>query len=160
MHSDYIMRMIEQFAHALASIIRSRKAGNQEQAIRHIESASQKFLNTDLSFFLQCNSKQLLEHFQDASGQLDTDRSIVCAELLAELSLICQDQQINNAVNHLNMLSLNLYANAIPLDKQFQSQRYKDKAAELIDKMHDGDLSDDVRINIRYYQKFLAKKDK
>lgn len=160
MQNDYIMRMIEQFVQTIASIIRSRKAGYTEQALAQIQSGSQRFLNEDISSLLKYTPNQLVEHFKDNSRFLDTERSIICADLLHELAWICKEKQSLNASLHLMAMSLNLYISVIPIDKQFQTQEYIRKADDLIKEIkeiHKKQFSEEIQANLNLYQNFLRE---
>lgn len=158
MQRDYIMRMIEQFVLALASIIRSRKAGNYDQALEQIQLVSKKFLNTEMSSLLKYTPSQLLDYFKEGSSHLDTERGIVCADLLYELVLICKEQQSLDVSLRLKIMCLNLYISIIPTDKQFQIQEYIEKADRLIQEIDEQILPKDVQTNVDQYQKFLSEK--
>lgn len=60
MNSD-IIRIIEQFIQAIVAIVSARRAGNYEEAFHQIQNASQRYLNTNISLFLNKTPEQLLE---------------------------------------------------------------------------------------------------
>lgn len=155
MESDYIMRMIKQFVEALASIIRSRKTGRYEQALEQIQLASLKFLNTDISFFFQYNPEQLLEHFNKNSSFIDTENGIVCADLIYELAMICEEKGMHNETLHLKTMSLHLYVFCIPKDTQFQDKTYIQKANSLLKHINVQSFSKKMLENVHEYQNFL-----
>lgn len=156
MQSDYILRMIEQFVQALASIIRSRIVGNYDQAIEQIQMASHRYLSTDISSFIHYAPNQLLDHFRNDSQRLDTEHAIVCADLLGELALICEKKAILDVSLRLNILSLNLYLSVIPMDKQFQTKEYMEKTTGLIDKLDEQNIPEEVLDNLDQYHRYLA----
>lgn len=143
MQKDYIMRMIEQFIQALASIILSRKGGNYEQALEQIQYASLKFLNSDITSFLAFTPEELVRHFDG-----DNEKSIFCAGLLYELALLCKEEKAE--ADQLKMMALNLYLAAIPRDTQFQTPLYRDKVAALLKELPP--LPKSIQHN---YQKYL-----
>lgn len=157
---DYILRLIEQFAQILAAIIQSRKVGKHEQALEQLQASSQFYLNTDISIFLQYTPDQIVNHFRKDSRLLDTERSIICADLLLELGLICEDQNLDAESQakslHLKTMSLMLYITAIPLDKDFQNTEYLQKARSLIEELETHSLSKEMINNISRYRAFLA----
>ena len=159
MHSDYIMRMIEQFVQALATIVLNRKQKKYDQAIEQIQLASKKFLHSDIITLLQYDSKKLVDQFKDTSGRLNTEQCIVCAELFYEFALISNETQRPDVGQHLQMLSLHLYSLAIPLDKQFQVPKYLQKANSLLLENITTNFPEDVQSNISHYKKFLEKMD-
>lgn len=132
MQKDYIMRMIEQFTQALVSIIQYRKAGKYEQAVEQLQQASLTFLNKDLSFFLQLSPDQIIDYFKGDSSDLDTESSIICADLLDELAAIAKEKNHPDEALNLQKASLNLYINSLLIDSQFQTPSYREKIDSLI----------------------------
>ena len=116
MTKDYVLRMIEAFVLTLASIARTRKAGQYDQALEQLQQTSQKYLQTDILKFLEYTPDELLNHFKDGSNRLDTERSFYCAELLYELAMICEEKDNAEGAFRLKRMSLNLYATAIILN--------------------------------------------
>lgn len=126
MQKDYIMRMYEQFAFALASIISLRKSEQYHQALEEMRLCSQGFLNCDLSFFLQCTPDRLIKHFQENNLELDIEKSIICGELIYELALMCQDRRCFEDSLKMKNLALGLFL-SIPSKNQLQNQDYLEK---------------------------------
>ena len=155
MNSDYIIRIIEQFIQAIVAIITARKAGNYEQAFHQIQNASQRYLNTDISVFLNMTPEQLLEHFKRGSKHLDTEQGIFCADLLYETALICESKQIEDSSVRLKILCLHLYLNVIPKDKEFQTVLYKEKVNEIIKGLEAETIPESVKESLLAYQKLL-----
>lgn len=158
MHRDYIMRMIEQFMQALVSIIRSRESGQYEQAFEELQKASHRFLSTDISTFLAYTPKQLVDHFKKET-YVETEEAIVCAELLNELAFLCEKQGNPEATLHLKTLALNLFTYTIPLDKQFQTQNYREKVTLLTQELKDHIIPNEVLHHLEQYQHFLQLKE-
>jgi hypothetical protein len=155
---DYIMRMIEQFVDSLASIIRTRIAGKYEQAFEEIQLASQCYLSTDISSLIHYTPQQLLDFFREDSSKLDTEKGIICADLLQELALISEEKDFLNVSLRLKILSLNLYLSIIPLDKQFQTEEYMGKITNLTDGLDEQLLPREVLLNLNQYYKFIRLK--
>lgn len=156
MQRDYIIRMIQQFIQALAAIIMARKAGKYEEAIEHIQTASQKYLETDISTFLTSEPKQILDRFKTEANQIDPEKCIICGDLLNEMALISEEKKYVEAAVRLKILSLYLYVNAILEEKQFQVPQYIDKANALIEELMMQPIPDDVIEKVRSYKKFFT----
>lgn len=156
---DYILRLIEQFFDTMAKIIHSRLNGNSEKAWEQIQAGSQKYLNSDITFFLQLTPSQLLAHFKNDTSELDAEKAIVCADLLLELFALCKegiDSKINETkLTQIKILALNLYANAIPIDDFFQRKGYTQKVESLIGELKSESLPEDVKLNLLKYQKSI-----
>jgi len=155
MNSDYIIRIIEQFIQAIVAIITARKAGNYEQAFHQIQNASQRYLNTDISVFLNKTPEQLLEYFGGGSKHFDTEQCIFCADLLYETALICEAKQIEDLSVHAKILCLYLYLNVIPKEKEFQTTSYKEKVNELIKELETKTVPESVKDSLIAYRKLL-----
>lgn len=96
-----------------------------------------------------------LEHFRDNSKHLDTEQCIFCADLLYETVLICESKKIEDLSVSSKMLSLHLYLNVIPIEKQFQITLYKERVNELIKELETKNIPESVRESILTYQKLL-----
>lgn len=155
MNSDYIIRIIEQFIQAIVAIVKARKAGNYEEAFHQIQNASQRYLNTDISAFLNKTPKQLLEHFKCGTKYFDTEQCIFCGDLLFETALICEAKQSEDLSLLAKILCLHLYMNAIPKDKQFQTQAYMEKVNGLIKDLEGKTIPESVKEVILIYRKAL-----
>lgn len=158
LNSDYILRIIEQFIQAIASIISSRKAGNYDEAFHQIQNASQRFLNTDISYFLKKTPEELLEHFRSNSKQLDTEQCIFCADLLFETAMIFESKKIEEFSLHSKILCLHLYLKVITKEKQFQTSSYFERVNALIKELEAQAISESVKKSISTYRKELNQK--
>lgn len=155
MNRDYIMRIIEQFVQALLMIIKARKAENYEEAFHRIKNASQRYLYTDIGAFLKMTPEQLWEHFKDGGKYSDLEQCIICAELLYETALILESRQYESLSLQSKILSLYLYLNVIPVEKQFQTQSYMDKVDELRVGFEGKVVPEIVTKSLLIYQGFL-----
>lgn len=160
MNSDYIIRIIEQFIQAIVAIVTARKAGNYEQAFRQIQNASQRYLKTDIKTLLNKTPDQLLEHFKVGSKYLDTEQCVICADLIYEIALICDSKQSEDVSIHSKMLCLNLYLNAVPKEKQFQTQAYIERVKDLIKDLEDKTLSKSMEASILAFQNLFSEQSK
>lgn len=153
--SDYIMKIIEQFVQAIIRIIKLRKSGHHKEAIAQIQTASRFFLRADLHTLIYCSPDKILDQFRDLSGEINTQKCVLCADLLYELALVNEASQINADPVHLKTLCLNLYCFAIPKEEQFQTETYFAKVTNLISQLEDHRLSESIMANLRGYQQFL-----
>jgi hypothetical protein len=158
MQKDYILRIIEQFVQALVSIMSSRKDGRYEEALGQIDTASRKYLNSEISFFLDLTPDQLVEYFKGNSSHIDTERGIICADLLYELALICEEKRSLNESLSLKIMSLNLYLTIIPEDVDFQVPDYEKKISEILKIINIHSLPKKIQEKILQYQKFSPTK--
>ncbi len=156
MQKDYILRIIEQFVQAIVSIIDLRKAGKSEEALEKIMKASQNYLGEDISFFLQFTPDSIVEYFKGNSKHLDAENCIICADLIHELALICDDNKNFQEGHYLKSLCLNLYATAITADSHFQNEEYFEKTNFLLNEIKGKPISEGMKVNIQKYKKAAA----
>lgn len=127
---DYIMRMIEQFMQALASIITLRKAGRHDDALEAIYRNSEKYLGEDISALITKSPSELLNHYRKG-GKLDTDRCLIAADLLNEIALISDAAQPKNASRRLKVSCLHLYCQALLAEPALRKPVYEEKIGAL-----------------------------
>ena len=157
MNEDYIMRMIEQFFRALSQIVRQRIAGDHEKAFDQIQIASRFYLETEFTELLKYTPEELLAHFTKKTDGFDTDKGIICGELLHEMALISKAKQSDDVALRLTMFSLFLYTTAIPKDKQLQKPRYFEKVSSLIQEIQGYKLPLVIQSNLQSYQEFMKR---
>ena len=90
MPNDYIMRIVQQFIQMLVSIIQKRKAGKHGEAIGEVQTASASlFKDRPVALLLLLSDpKQIPDLFGDSvTGEIDTERCVLAADLLHELAL-------------------------------------------------------------------------
>jgi len=130
MHRDYVMRLIEQIAQAIATIIALRKAGKHKEAIEQIKTTSRRYIREDLSLLLLQEPEKVVDHFKDATNTLDAERAILFADLLYELALIQEAEGAPEAALHIKQLCLSLYTASISADKKYAAP-YSEKVTLL-----------------------------
>lgn len=157
MTRDYILRIIEQFTQALLEIVRARKAKNYEQAFQLIQTSSQRYLFTDIDKFLTMTPDQLLKHFKQDKKNLDAEKCMMCAELLYETGLVCESNQRLDLSLLAKILSFHLYLNAIPHEKEFQTQAYFDRVNELSIYLQHERIPEAVTTSLLAYRKFFQE---
>jgi hypothetical protein len=81
MPQDYFLRMIEQIAQMLASILALRKAGRKSDAAEQIAAACQNNVGIPLEIVRRSSPETLLQ-LLEAGGALRHVRAVMLAELL------------------------------------------------------------------------------
>jgi hypothetical protein len=125
------MRIVEQFAKALASILTSRKAERYEEARKEIQTASRFYLKMDIEHLSLFNTDQLAAYFTDLNGKLEADLALFCADLLHETAYLADARGESAEALRLRKLSLHLYSLALQEDPKFQSPDLLEKARDL-----------------------------
>jgi hypothetical protein len=131
MPQDFILRLIQQVAQVLASILAFRKAGRMEEAQQAI--GEQCFSVTGVPFLLAKNStpEELLAMMDSGPVGLRCSRKIMMAELLL------QDAEIDEATGNLpaaqktEMLAASLIAASVDSLPADEAKVYREKLASL-----------------------------
>lgn len=135
MQQDYIIRIIEQFIQAIVSIMLKRKAGNHQEAIVQIQTASRYYLKTEIDTLLSYSPDKIADHFKDSANTLDSERCVICADLLFELALIFESQKQKEASIWIKTSCLHLYRTVITQGTQFQKPKYFERISALDDEL-------------------------
>ncbi len=105
---DYFMRMIEQFAQALATILSSRKKGNWREMEQNISAVCEKMLGVDYAMFRHIESEQLIELLR--SGEfIDSAKAYVLASLFYEQADALSRRREQERASALFLKSATLY---------------------------------------------------
>lgn len=131
MKYDYIMKMIEQFVQAIASIMLRRKEGDYVQALEQIKTASRYYLRQDFNTLLLYSGEQIATQFKDLNGNLDFERCILAADLIYEQALIHEAKKEQTAAIWLKSKCLYLYNTVVHQEEQFQTKEYFEKISNL-----------------------------
>lgn len=160
MHSDYILRLIEQFVAALIRITNARKFGNSSEALQLIQESSNRYLNKDLSILIASSPEQLEAFFSTqkatdgATGkQIDSDRCLICAELLFETAMLLNETEHTNVALRAKALSLHLYALALSTDKSLQVEKYQAKMTQILAEISEKELPEASKHILASYRK-------
>jgi hypothetical protein len=90
MPRDYLLRLVEQIAKMLASLIARRKAGEHEEAKRDLEALCLEHIGLSLDFVKRA-SPEALEQALASGGALQHTRAIALAELLIQDAEMCDE---------------------------------------------------------------------
>lgn len=141
---DYIMRMIEQFVQAIASVMLRRKAGEYHAARKEAQTALRYFLkiNTDLLFVY--DSSQILNFLKDFSDSIEPEKCVVTADLFYELALVEEAEKNLEMAIHLKKTALHLYVEGILASPKFQTKDYLLKTKTLLENLKNTSLSEEI----------------
>lgn len=154
MPRDYILRMIQQFIDALIGIVSARKAKKYEEAFVMVQTAGQRYLKMDVLAYLNMEPEDVLELFRE-DKHIMVDKCVFCADLLNELSLICREIKADEIAKRARALSLFLYLNTIPLDKDYQTDSYRNKIDELWKGLPEIDRPENIKHLITQHKTIL-----
>jgi hypothetical protein len=148
------MRIVEQFSQAILAIMQCRKAGDYKEAREQIRITGRHLLRMDIDLLLLYHPDQILDHFTDIAGRLETQKCVLGADLLYELALIEEALQRSEDALRLKVVCIHLYAAALPKDLQFQKSQYFEKVAALKEELKDQSFSEKVLANLHSYDQF------
>lgn len=154
MQQDYILRIIEQFIQAIASIMRRRKAKDYTEARKLVRTTGRYLLRMDIDVLLLFHPDQILDHFKDFTHRLETEKCVLAADLFYELALIEEAEQRPEAALRLKTLCVHLYTIGIPAEQQFQTPQYFEKVSKLAEELADISLAPKILESLRAYQEF------
>ncbi|MDR1399273.1 MAG: DUF6483 family protein [Treponema sp.] len=121
---DYIIRMIDQLAACLWSIVCNKKIGNYEYALEEIEQAYNTLLNSDGNTIKQLNAAAISK--ANASNS---------ANITAIASLLFEEADILECINGINAISAEYYQKAFLLLLTLKTGQYTDTLDQIILKM-------------------------
>ena len=149
---DYVLRLIEQFARAVASVIRLRSTGESKAAQVKLAYLSQGFLGIDAKLLLSLSDGELLSLFA-GTGELDSGRAVVAQQILSEEAAI-QEALGNAGLTQVYRLrSLSLLLEVLATDLRFRTPEYLADLNRLLEMV--GDVST-PSIRLRLFRHFDA----
>ncbi len=83
---------------------------------------------------------------------------MICADLLYEMTLICENQASIDIAFRIKLLCLYLYVKAIPMEKQFQTKQNFEKVKRLKSNIDTDKLSDKEHSAVQVFEDLFSKK--
>lgn len=134
---DYVLRLIEQFARALAKVVGLRKGGELEAARAELAELAQAFLGVEATLFLSLSEEQVLSLFT-VDGVPDSARLMVARDLLMEQAAIeVQLGRMERGRVYLER-ALNLSLEVLTLDPRLRTPDYIGESTRLLESLGDG----------------------
>jgi hypothetical protein len=103
----------------------------------HIQSASRYYLQTEIDILLSYSPEKLVDYFKDAANTLDSEKCVICADLLYEFALICEAKDYKEAAQGIKTSCLHLYKTVVPKEAQFQKKLYLERMAVLVKELEE-----------------------
>ena len=154
------MKIVEQVVQMILAIAGLRKVGETKKAREQIQIAARYFLKTDIDLLPLYDNDQILNQFTDFNHHLETQKCILCADLLYELALIEESEKKTKAALRLKMLCLYLYTTALPNEQQFQDHQHFKKVSTLIEELKGKPVFKNIQNSLESYELFLEKHGK
>ena len=147
---DYILRLIEQFARAVASVIRLRAMGEPKAAQIELQKLTQAHLGLDPKLLTTLSDAELLSLFT-LGGKLDSGRTVVAQQILVEEAAI-QDALGEPALGETYRLrGLSLLVDVLTRDPIMRTADYMADLSRLLESVAN-DIPPAIRLKLfRYY---------
>ena len=147
---DYVLRLIEQFARAVASVIRLRSTGEPKAAQVELAHLSQGFLGIDAKLLLSLSDGELLSLFA-GSGELDSGRAVVAQQILFEEAAIQEALGDATLAQVYRLRGLSLLLEVLTTDPRFRTPEYLADLTRLLEMVGD-DSTPSIRLKLfRYF---------
>lgn len=148
---DYIMRMIEQLAIAVARILKLKQAGRFDEAEGEISKTARTLLGFDMDFIRTLPEEAIITLLTE-SNSLDAAKCIIVAELLKEHGEIHEMRQGLDASYDSYLRSLSLYLEGLTEDPHCRTRDCVLKIDFLNDKLRSYELP--VHIHHKLFRYF------
>lgn len=158
MQKDYIMRIVEQFAQAILGIISRRQAGQYQEARKQIHTTARHLLRMKIDSLHFLSLAQVLDLFRDFTNRLDTEKCVLCADLLRQLACVEEAENHKEIAQRLKVYSLYLYTTALPEESQFQTLQYFENVKALSKELENHTLPQEVQSSLKKYNLFHSQR--
>ncbi len=156
---DYLMRMIDTLARALAKLIFLKDAKNFPEALKELNSVTKKLLGIDRTFINNLSNDQLF-NIIDPDKKLIAPKSYLLGVVLKEEADIYGLQGDEDASIKLYLRSLNLFLMGIESSKTLIEEDHLNKIEIVIDKLKEYEMPQDLKQKIFSFYEFSGKYDK
>jgi tetratricopeptide (TPR) repeat protein len=147
---DYIVRIIEQLATFLFSIVFNKKINNFDMALEKIEEAYNGLLNTDGNKIKNIAFNEIIES-NTFNGIINIDNIEIIASLLFE------EADVLERINGFNIISRNYYEKSFLLFYKIyhetRKEKHNEKIIEILEKVNNYEIENETKYNIfKYYE--------
>ena len=159
LHRDYLMRLVEQLARALAKILFLKEQKKYEEALQEIRQSGKVLVGVDFNMLDYISDADLMSLFK-ADDPLNAGRFIVIAELLKEEGDIYLELDKENESFRCYLKSLVLYCPAIKFNEILNPDDYLEKVDILIQKLSNYEISWNAKNSLINYFEISGKYSK
>jgi len=156
---DYLMRMIETLARALAKLIFLKDAKNYPEALKELNSVTKKLLGIDRTFINNLSNEQLF-NIIDPDKKLIAPKSYLLGVVLKEESEIYELQGDEDTSVKLYQRSLYMFLTGIEFSNKIIEEDHLKKIETIIDKLKDYEIPQDLQVKLFRFYEFTRKYDK
>lgn len=147
---DYVLRLIEQFARAVGSVIRLRAMGEPKAAQIELQQLTQAHLGLDAKLLWSLSEGELLSLFS-AGGKLDSGRVVVAHQILLEEATIRESLGEPETAAAFRHRALSLLLEVLSRDPMLRTAEYMADASRLLE-LAGADLPPTIRLKLfRYF---------
>jgi hypothetical protein len=155
-HRDYIIRLLEHFARALAQILLLKEQKQYTEAILEIDRTGELFFGMDFKLIKLLSDADLTGLLR-SGGILDTDRCLVLADLLkVEADILMLQNKPDESMSR-NVTSLSLLLEALSQREKSRIEENYSKISDLLEKTRAIEIPSHVKKKLFLYYESIGK---
>lgn len=156
---DYFLRIINQLAYVLASVLKLMKLRKYDEALEEIQASAKQLLGMDLRLLTTLSDAECIR-LLTLGDRFDVEKCVVMAELLRSVGDIREAQENESERSHCYVTSLSLFLELLREEPEGLPQEYHEKVAELLRRLSRLELPMPVRIKLFHYYEIVKRYDK
>jgi hypothetical protein len=156
---DYFLRMINQLANVLASVLGLMKVRRYDEAVEGVEASSKQLLGMDLRFLTSLTDSEFVR-LLSLGDRFDVEKCVVVAELLRIVGDIRQQQGRERDGSRCHATALSLFLELLRHEAGILPQEYCEKIEKLAESLPSAELSADVRKKLFLYYESVGRFEK
>ncbi len=156
---DYILRMIDVLSRALAKILFLKDGNNFKEALHELNMATKELIGMDRIFIHSVSDSQLVTLMEPEENLL-SPKCYLLGIVFKEEAEISKQQGNEEEYIDFNMRSLYMFVEGIERSKVMIEKDHLKKIDEVIDKLNNYELPEDIKGKLFYYYEYTGKFDK
>ncbi len=156
---DYILRMIDVLSRVLAKILFFKNTKNYKDAFHELDMATKELLGMDRMFINSLSDSQLVQLMEPEENLLGPKCYLLGVVFKEEAEIFELQGDDENRIEFY-MRSLFMFVEGIERSKVMIGEDHPGKINEVIDKLKDYELPQDIEEKLFYYYEFTGRFDK
>lgn len=156
---DYFLRIINQLAYVLASVLKLMKLREYEAALEEIQASAKQLLGMDIRLLTTLSDVECLR-LLSLGDRFDLEKCVVIAELLRSIGDVREAQGDEAERYHCYVTSLSLFLELLREEPEGLPKEYHEKVAALLEKLSGLELPTPVRVKLFQYYELVRRFDK
>ena len=134
-HSDYIMRLLNNFARGMARILKKKEAEDVEGALDEVSETMHELFGLRLHFLTDLSEQEMLTIIH-SGGKVIGDKAYIMAELIREHTDLAETKDPSDpTILPLSAIALRLYVEALTAARKLQTNENLDAVDSLCDRL-------------------------